>query len=117
MADHNDLGEAGEQLAADYLEGEGYEILDRNWRWRKAEADIICRKDGELVFVEVKTRSAAVHEEEELLTETKMNLIPSLVEEYVEKKSLNLESRIDLIYIQWPNKLKHIPAAMEADFG
>ncbi len=33
MASHNDLGKEGEKLAAKYLEAQGFEILDRNWRW------------------------------------------------------------------------------------
>lgn len=51
------LGILGETIAATYLEQEGYEILERNWRWKKAEIDLICRMDGSLILVEVKTRS------------------------------------------------------------
>lgn len=51
------LGEKGETIAATYLVEEGYEILERNWRWKKAEIDLICRKEEGLILVEVKTRS------------------------------------------------------------
>ncbi|MCZ6529111.1 MAG: YraN family protein [Chloroflexi bacterium] len=46
----------GESLAANYLLNHGYRILDRNWRWRKGEIDLIVEKDGEIIFVEVKAR-------------------------------------------------------------
>ena len=57
MAKHIETGKKGETLAVEYLEKLGYQILEINWRHRRAEVDIIA-KDGEiLVFVEVKTRS------------------------------------------------------------
>ena len=45
MAEHNELGQLGEDLAVDFLQKNGYEILDRNWRFQKAEIDIIAQKD------------------------------------------------------------------------
>jgi len=50
------IGERGENEASRYLEREGYRILERNWRCRTGEIDIIAVRDGILVFVEVKTR-------------------------------------------------------------
>lgn len=52
----NTLGRKGEELAAAYLERNGYRILARNWRCPRGEIDIIARDGNELVFVEVKTR-------------------------------------------------------------
>jgi putative endonuclease len=49
------LGAQGEVLAANYLRGQGLEILARNWRWDGGELDIVARDDDTLVFVEVKT--------------------------------------------------------------
>jgi putative endonuclease len=51
-----ELGRYGEDVACDYLTEQGYHILDRNWRTRQGELDIVCSRDGELVFVEVKSR-------------------------------------------------------------
>ena len=58
------LGDRGEDLAADYLEKQGFTIVERNYRARQAEIDIICEDlagNGDLVFVEVKTRTSASH--------------------------------------------------------
>lgn len=57
MAQKDVLGRQGEQFAAEHLERSGYSIVDRNWRCRQGEIDIVALRDGVLVFVEVKTRS------------------------------------------------------------
>lgn len=51
------LGRRAEQLAADHLQGLGYEILVRNWRRPEAELDLVISKDGLCVFVEVRSRT------------------------------------------------------------
>ena len=56
MAQHNDFGAQGEDIAIDYLRRKGYVILDRNWRSGHREIDIVARKDDTVVFVEVKAR-------------------------------------------------------------
>jgi len=58
MAEHNELGKKGEELAVEYLQQNGYKILDRNWTFQKAEIDIIATKENILAIVEVKTRSS-----------------------------------------------------------
>ncbi len=57
MALHNELGKAGETAACQYLLERDYHILERNWRCHPLEVDLIADDWGELVFVEVKTRS------------------------------------------------------------
>ena len=57
MAEHNELGKAGENAAVAYLEEHGYLIRHRNWRKGHFELDIVAAKENELVIVEVKTRS------------------------------------------------------------
>jgi putative endonuclease len=51
-----ELGQAGENLAVSFLEKNGYRIVERNWRCRYGELDIIAREGGSLVFVEVRSR-------------------------------------------------------------
>ena len=58
MADHNELGKIGEQLATDYLLNKGYEILARNFIYQKAEVDIIAKHNDMIICVEVKTRNS-----------------------------------------------------------
>ncbi len=50
------LGARGEQLAARWYESNGYAVLDRNWRCRTGELDIVARSGSTIVFIEVKTR-------------------------------------------------------------
>jgi|SRR5437868_9903055 putative endonuclease len=57
MAEHNKLGEEGEELAVKWLTENGYTILHRNWRYKQFEIDIIALKDKFLHFIEVKARS------------------------------------------------------------
>lgn len=51
------MGKFGEQLASEYFQKQGYQILVSNWQKRKGEIDLICVKNKDLVFVEVKTRT------------------------------------------------------------
>ena len=57
----NILGKVGEDFSAKYLEKQGYKIIDRNYKIRTAEIDIIAEKDNTIIFVEVKTRSNIRH--------------------------------------------------------
>jgi putative endonuclease len=52
------LGRAGEQAAVEYLEGQGFRILDRNWRCAEGELDIVAVDRRVFVAVEVKTRTS-----------------------------------------------------------
>jgi putative endonuclease len=52
----NDLGARGERIAVAYLTRAGVRVLDRNWRCREGELDIVAREGSALVFCEVKTR-------------------------------------------------------------
>ena len=58
MATHNDLGRLGESLAVGYLLENNYVILERNWRFHKAEIDIIAKKEAQIIIIEVKTRNS-----------------------------------------------------------
>jgi putative endonuclease len=58
MATKDELGRRGELLAAAHLENRGFDVIDRNWRCRQGEIDLVARDGNEYVFVEVKTRSS-----------------------------------------------------------
>jgi putative endonuclease len=59
MTEKIKIGTDGEQLAAALLQEKGYQVLERNYRYRRSEIDLIVRRENWLVFVEVKTRSSA----------------------------------------------------------
>ncbi len=56
MAAHNEFGKAGEEMAAEWLEQRGFQLISRNWKWARYEVDIIACRQGVLHFVEVKSR-------------------------------------------------------------
>jgi len=58
MRDYIVTGKKGEELAVDYLKGLGFQIIDRNWRYRRAEIDVIATFENVLHFIEVKTRTS-----------------------------------------------------------
>lgn len=61
MAAKDELGKNGEQLAVEFLQANGMQVLDRNWRCREGEIDVVARDGRALVVVEVKTRSGRRH--------------------------------------------------------
>ncbi len=100
MAQHNELGKKGEQLAVDFLIENKYDIIERNYRFEKAEVDIIAQKEDVLAIVEVKTRSTADFGNPEDFVKPKQikNLVKA-VNEYVVENDLDVEVRFDIIAI------------------
>lgn len=100
MAQHNELGKKGEQLALELLQKKGYTILDKNWRYLKAEVDIIAQKENTLAVVEVKTRSSIdFGDPQDFVKPKKIKLLVSAIDEYVTSKDLDVEVRFDIIAI------------------
>ena len=99
-AHHAQTGAWGEELAAAYLRDKGYVIVDRDWRSRHRDIDIVARHDQYLVFVEVKTRST-----EGLLNpalavdQKKMNNIKRAITHYVNYHNINIPYRFDIVTI------------------
>ncbi|MBM3414975.1 MAG: YraN family protein [Bacteroidetes bacterium] len=84
MADHNDLGKAGEAMAAEWLAGRGYKILHRNWRHLHHEIDIIAARGKFLHFVEVKTKKASsLGHPEDSVTRKKFKYLQKAANEYL----------------------------------
>lgn len=100
MAKHYDLGVTGEKLASDYLIEKGYYIIEKNYRFQKAEIDIIAQKEGTLVCVEVKTRSTdEFGDPQDAVKEKKIKLLVKAMDHYVVSKDLDVEVRFDIIAI------------------
>ncbi|MXN92664.1 endonuclease [Flavobacterium sp. Sd200] len=101
MAEHNDLGKLGEELAVAFLEKAGYDVLETNWVYQKAEIDIIAQKDNILAIVEVKTRSTADFGlPQDFVKPKKIQLLVKAVNEYIIINDLDIEARFDIIAVQ-----------------
>ena len=100
MAESHNLGQEGEDLAAEHLEKTGYKILFRNWKWGRNEIDIIAENNDFIIFAEVKTRSddfqmhpvTAVNRE-------KRNSIIRAADGYLQKFKIDKEGRFDVITV------------------
>ena len=100
MATHNDTGKNGEELAKAHLRQNGYEILETNFRYRKAEIDIIARKNDSLAVVEVKTRSSDIYGAPELFVDRKkIRLILEAANAYIVQNNLDIEISLDIISV------------------
>lgn len=115
MAEHNDLGKLGEELAVDYLEKNGYEILETNWTFQKAEVDIIAKKDAILAVIEVKTRSSLDYGlPQDFVKPKKIQLLVKAINEYVTQNGIDVDVRFDIMAIHKENNefiLEHIEDA------
>ena len=100
MGKHNEFGKLGEQKAVDFLLAEGYKIRYRNYRYLKAEVDIIAQKGNTLAIVEVRSRSSEFHESiAETVNQKKIKLLVSAADHYVLENDLDVEVRFDIITI------------------
>ncbi len=100
MAEHNETGNQGEELAEKYLRNLGYEILEKNWRFGKNEIDIIARDGKFLVIVEVKTRKSTYFgEPEEFVNRSKQRSLIAAANGYISKKNIDLETRFDIVSV------------------
>lgn len=105
MAEHNELGTLGEELAVEFLEKNGYKILETNWTFQKAEVDIIAQKGTLLAVVEVKTRSSIDFGlPQDFVKPKKIQLLVKAINEYVISRELDVDVRFDIIAIQKENK-------------
>ena len=101
MAAHNELGQWGEDLAAAYLQGKGYQIVERDWKSGHRDIDIIARDEaGIIVFVEVKTRRSRVFgEPEESIDFRKLQSLQQTINHYIKFHRISGEMRFDIISI------------------
>ena len=97
------LGQRGEEIAADYLRQQGYAILARNWRCPAGEVDIVAREGETLAFVEVRTRRAGgrLGTPEESVTPRKQARMVEVAQTYLQEAGLDDAAwRIDVVAIE-----------------
>lgn len=100
MADHNDFGKLAEELAENFLVEKNYKILAKNYRYLKAEIDIIAQFENQIVVVEVKARATdAFMLPQEAINKKKIRLIVSAANEFLETNNIELETRFDVISV------------------
>ena len=101
------LGQWGEQVAADRLQKKGLRILEQNWRCQRGEIDLVALDGEEIVFVEVKTRKGTgMGSPEEGLTPKKAEKLLELAQEYLAEQDLDPDWRIDLVALELDNRGK-----------
>jgi len=115
MAEHNELGKSGEDLAANFLSAKGYKILERNWRIGHNEIDIIAQDANTLVIVEVKTlKSKFIRDPEASVGKPKQKSLINAANAYIKIKNISLETRFDIVSIVITSSqpiINHIPDA------
>ena len=109
MGKHNEFGKEGEEIAANYLKEKGYRILYRNFRYLKAEVDIIAEKDDIIAMVEVRARSNdRIIAIADTITKKKIQLLVSAADYFVTEMKLDKEVRFDIIAILKNKKIFNI---------
>lgn len=115
MAEHNDLGAWGEDIAMEYMVQLGYAIVERNFRVGKYELDIIATKDDTIAFVEVKTRIDDFIDPVDAITEQKMKNMSRAAESYLRTRDIIANPQMDVITVvgspESSYELKHYPDA------
>ena len=98
MAERNETGKQGESIAKRYLEENGYNVLETNWRFHHYELDIIATDGKDLVVVEVKTRSDNyLIAPEQAVDKRKIRRIVTASDAYIRMKKIDLPIRFDII--------------------
>ncbi len=118
MAQHNLLGTKGEMLASRYLLDKGYAIRHCNWCSGHKELDIVAQERDTIVFVEVKSRASELYgNAADAVTQTKIDLLISAAQAYLQRYELDLKYRFDIITVIGscdPYRIEHIEDAFYA---
>jgi putative endonuclease len=115
MATSHDLGQKGEELAAEFLKDAGYRILYRNWKWGKNEIDIVAELKGTIIFAEVKTRNGdCIEPPANAVTRGKQKSIIIAAEGYIRCFNINKESRFDILTVIRKNESFEVEHIIDA---
>ena len=100
------VGLEGERIASAFLEKRGYKILERNYRCRRGEVDLIARDGRVVVFVEVKARTSDRYGDPELAVDLrKQRKISIAALDYLVRNDLmDADARFDVVVIKWEGK-------------
>ena len=115
MSNSYNFGQEAEKPAADYYSNLGFQILQKNYRYRKAEIDLIVQKDNLLVVLEVKARSSTYFgDPQSFVSKKKIQLLVMATDAFIQQRDLAVEVRFDIISYtlergEW--KLEHLPNA------
>ena len=106
MSKNKEIGRKGESIAADYLINSGYALLEKNYKFRRYEIDIIAKIESTLVFIEVKTRQSYNYGyPEEAVDSRKIDNILDCADHYIYQTQWNGNIRFDIISILLEPKL------------
>ena len=119
MADHNEFGKLAEELAEQFLVQKNYKILAKNFRYQKAEIDIIAEFENQIIIVEVKARKTdAFKLPQEAINKRKIKLIVSAANYFLEENNIDKETRFDAISVlpdeSGKLEITHLENAFEA---
>ena len=106
-------GKAGEDLAAEFLERNGFKIIERNYRFERGEIDLIAEEGDELVFVEVKARRSTMFgTPEDAVTEEKQEQVHAVADGYLFEHDIDdRPCRFDVVAIEFKHgkaEIRHI---------
>ena len=108
MTDKIETGSLGENLAAEFFVKKGFKVVARNYRWKRAEIDLIVQRENWLVFVEVKTRnSEAYGYPESFVSALQRRRIYRAAEEYIFSTDWRGHIRFDIVSVK-PGKVADI---------
>ena len=101
MAEHNIIGQKGEELAAKIMREKGFRVVDMNWKFGHLEMDVIAVSRKEIAFVEVKTRTTSYggKRPEEFVDELKRRRMAAAANAYIKFHKIELTPRFDIIGI------------------
>lgn len=122
MAQHNELGRRGEELATAFLLSKGYSIIDRNWHSGHKEIDIVAQDGNDIVFVEIKTRTdESFCNARDAVDARKRQLLIYAAEAYLRSHQYDLSPRFDILTVvgqvfdpDAPLNIEHIVDAYRA---
>lgn len=103
-------GKSGEEIAVAFLKEQSYELVEKNWRFKNFEIDIILKKSSTLIFIEVKSRANTIVSPFDIISNAQKKRILEAAHHYIQINEIDLNIRFDLIYIDNSSKtptLKH----------